>query len=101
MEQKKPDMLVERDQRGAPTGLGSQIKLLLRLIRDPRVNLLVKALPVGALVYLISPLDAAIPVIDDAVVVGLGMYAFVELCPPDVVAEHRAALADEAAGKVS
>lgn len=98
MENKKPE-LVERDQRGTPTGLGSQIKLLLRLIRDSRVSPLLKVLPIGALLYLISPLDAAIPVIDDAVVVGLGMYAFLELCPQDVVAEHRAALAAEAANK--
>lgn len=101
MENKKPDMLVERDQRGTPTGLGSQVKLLLRLLRDPRVSPLLKVLPIGAVLYLISPLDAAIPVIDDAVVIGLGMYSFVELCPPDVVAEHRAALAAEASGKSS
>lgn len=99
MEEKKPDMLVERDQRGAPSGLGSQFKLLLRLLRDPRVNPLLKALPVAAVVYLVSPLDAALPVIDDAVVLGLGFYAFLELCPPDVVAEHRAALAAEAGNK--
>jgi hypothetical protein len=98
MESNKPE-LVERDQRGAPTGLGSQVKLLLRLLRDPRVSPLLKLLPIGAVVYLISPLDAALPVIDDAVVIGLGMYSFVELCPPEVVAEHRAALAAEAAGK--
>jgi hypothetical protein len=97
MEEKKPDLLVKRDPSGAPTGLGSQVKLLLRLLRDSRVSPLLKVLPVGAVLYLISPLDAALPVIDDAVVIGLGMYAFVELCPPDVVAEHRAALAAEAA----
>jgi hypothetical protein len=27
-------------------------------------------------------------------VIGLGLYMFVELCPPDVVAEHRAALGE-------
>lgn len=95
-EEKRPDILIERDQKGTPSGLGSQVKLILRLLRDNRVNVLLKALPVGALLYLVSPLDAAIPVIDDAVVVGLGMYAFVELCPAEVVAEHRAALAAEA-----
>lgn len=101
MEEKKPDMLVERDKGGAPSGLGNQFKLLLRLLRDSRVNPLVKALPIAAVVYLVSPLDAGLPVIDDAVVLGLGFYAFLELCPPDVVAEHRAALAAEAAGKGS
>lgn len=101
MEEDNKPVLMERDQRGAPSGLGTQFRLLLRLLRDPRVNLLLKALPVAAVVYLVSPLDAAIPVIDDAVVLGLGFYAFLELCPPDVVAEHRAALAAEASSKGS
>ena len=30
--------------------------------------------------------------IDDAAVVWIGTYLFVELCPPDVVSEHRTAL---------
>lgn len=93
----QPEIL-ERDPRGAPSGLGAQFKLLLRLLRDPRVSPLLKILPVAAVVYMISPLDAAVPVIDDAVVLGLGWYGFLELCPPDVVAEHRAALAAEARG---
>jgi hypothetical protein len=100
MEEKKPDMLVERDRGGAPSGLGIQFKLLLRLMRDPRVNPLLKALPLGAVVYLFSP-DLLPFILDDAVVLGVGFYAFLELCPPDVVAEHRAALAAEAAGKGS
>lgn len=92
----KPEILVERDSRGAPSGLGTQFKLLLRLMRDPRVSPLLKVLPVGAVVYLFSP-DLLPMILDDAVVLGVGFYAFVELCPPDVVAEHRAALAAEAA----
>ncbi|UYN90595.1 MAG: hypothetical protein KIT08_05000 [Anaerolineales bacterium] len=92
----KPEILVERDQRGTPSGLGAQFKLLLRLMRDPRVSPLLKVLPVGAVVYLFSP-DLLPMILDDAVVLGVGFYAFIELCPPDVVAEHRAALAAEAA----
>lgn len=95
-ENNKPEILVERDQRGAPSGLGTQFKLLLRLMRDPRVSPLLKVLPVGAVVYLFSP-DLLPMILDDAVVLGVGFYAFLELCPPDVVAEHRAALAAEAA----
>lgn len=96
VEEKRPDVLIERDQKGAPSGLGAQVKLILRLLRDNRVNPLLKLLPIGAVVYLISPFDAVIPVIDDAMIMGIGMYAFVELCPPEIVAEHRAALASEA-----
>ena len=95
VQEKKPNLLIERDEKGSPNGLGSQVKLILRLLRDGRVNPLLKLLPVISLIYLVSPLDAAIPVIDDAVVLGLGMYAFVELCPADVVAEHRTAIAAE------
>ncbi|MBX3047450.1 MAG: hypothetical protein KJZ53_01915 [Anaerolineales bacterium] len=95
-ENNKPEILVERDQRGTPSGLGTQFKLLLRLMRDPRVSPLLKVLPVGAVVYLFSP-DLIPMILDDAVVLGVGFYAFIELCPPDVVAEHRAALAAEAA----
>lgn len=91
----KPE-IVERDRSGAPSGLGTQFKLLLRLMRDPRVNPLLKLLPVGAVIYLFSP-DLIPMILDDAVVLGVGFYAFLELCPPDVVAEHRAALAAEAA----
>jgi hypothetical protein len=42
---------------------------------------------------LISPLDIA-PVnpLDDGLVLWLGGYFFIELCPPDVVEEHRSAL---------
>jgi hypothetical protein len=71
--------------------LGIRLKLILRLMRDPRVNPLLKLLPVGTLVYLIMP-DLAIGPIDDAVVIWLGSILFVELCPPEVVKEHTDAL---------
>jgi len=71
--------------------LGVRMKLILRLMRDSRVNPLLKLLPVGTLVYLIVP-DLAIGPIDDAVVIWLGSVLFVELCPPDVVKEHMDAL---------
>jgi hypothetical protein len=100
-EQNKPDVFVEKDSAGKPQGLGAQFKLILRLLRDSRVNPLLKILPVGATIYLISPFDAGIPVVDDAVVMGLGLYTFVELCPPEIVAEHRAAIAAEQGSKSS
>jgi hypothetical protein len=31
----------------------------------------------------------------------LGLYTFVELCPPEIVAEHRAAIAAEQGSKSS
>jgi uncharacterized membrane protein YkvA (DUF1232 family) len=72
-------------------GLNKQLRLIMRLMADSRVNLWLKVLPVGALVYLISPFDFPTP-IDDAVVIGVGFFTFVELCPDEVVAEHRTAI---------
>ena len=68
-------------------------KLILRLLGDKRVNPLLKLLPIGSLVYLVVPLDF-LPVnpVDDALVVWLGGFLFIELCPPDVVQEHMAVL---------
>lgn len=66
--------------------LSTRAKLIIRLMRDRRVNFLLKLLPFGALVYIFIP-DIPGP-FDDAAVVWLGTYLFVELCPPDVVQEH-------------
>jgi hypothetical protein len=82
-----------QDNPGLFDGMSRTLRLVLRLLADSRVNFFLKLLPIGSLIYLFSPLDAAIPFIDDAVIVGLGTYAFIELCPPEVVEEHQAKLA--------
>jgi hypothetical protein len=84
---------IEQENPGFFTGMSRTIRLVLRLIADKRVNFLLKLLPISTLVYLVSPLDAAIPAVDDALIVGFGTYFFVELCPPEIVEEHRAQLA--------
>jgi hypothetical protein len=91
-EQKKSRFAQLQEGQGVFSGLSKTFRLVLRLMGDSRVNFFLKLLPVGTLVYLISPLDAAIPVVDDALIVGIGTYVFIELCPPDVVEEHRARL---------
>lgn len=77
----------------------NQVRLSWRLIRDPRVNNLYKLIPIGAVAYWISPIDFAIPVLDDVAVLWLGNSLFMELCPPEVVAEHRAAIAQSSVDK--
>lgn len=78
---------------GTPLGwvreLTLRAKLVYRLMRDHRVNPLLKLIPIASLVYLISPIDL-IPLVplDDAGVIGLGFYMFLELCPPEVVRQH-------------
>jgi hypothetical protein len=72
-------------------GLILRIKLILRLIADPRVNPTLKLLPIGSVIFLVLPFDIPGP-IDDALVLWLASYFFIELCPPDVVQEHLNAL---------
>jgi hypothetical protein len=76
----------------APSGgflqeLAVRLKLIIRLMGDSRVNPFLKILPIASIIYIFNPIDGPGP-LDDAAVVGLGMYLFLELCPPDVVDEH-------------
>jgi len=63
------------------------VRLIVRLMADPRVSPLIKFITVAALAYMIYPFDLPF-ILDDAAVLGLGMFAFIELCPKDVVDEH-------------
>ena len=72
-----------------------RLKLIGRLMGDRRVNPFIKILPLASLAYLFWPLDLAsgvvLPIIgavDDAAILWLGNYLFIELCPPAVVNEH-------------
>ncbi len=76
---------------GVFNDLVTRIKLIVRLMGDTRVNPLLKLLPVGALIYFIIP-DLVIGPVDDVVVMWLGGYLFIELCPPEIVKEHMQAL---------
>jgi len=67
--------------------VGQRVKLILRLLKDPRVSPLLKLLPVGSLIYLVIP-DLAPGPLDDAAIIWIGAYLFVELCPPEIVQEH-------------
>jgi hypothetical protein len=87
-----------RPPGGVFNDLTQYARLVLRLIGDRRVNPLLKLLPVGALAYLVIP-DLLLGPVDDAMLVWIGTYLFVELCPPDVVAEHRAALQQVISGE--
>lgn len=95
----KPGNLMVPPRGGTVNQIVSRVKLIWRLLTDRRVNPLLKVLPVASLMYLVMPADLvpeiALPligVLDDAAILWLGSYLFVELCPPDVVQEHAAAL---------
>lgn len=70
-------------------GIADHLQLVWRLMLDPRVNPFLKILPLGSLIYLISPLDMVVPVIDDLGILWFFTTLFIELCPDDIVAEHR------------
>jgi hypothetical protein len=90
MSEDKDRKIIEA-KSGIFNDLALRVKLIFRLIADPRVNPLLKLLPLGSLIYFIIP-DIAPGPIDDVAVIWLGAYLFVELCPPDVVEEHMQAL---------
>ena len=88
----KPNRKITLSQNGGFfQDVSLRIKLILRLLGDSRVSPLLKVLPIGSLVYLLMP-DIAPGPIDDAAVIWLATYLFVELCPPNVVQEHLEAL---------
>jgi uncharacterized membrane protein YkvA (DUF1232 family) len=97
-DKKQKDLLVP-PKGGVVRDFVNRIKLILRLMGDKRVNFFLKLLPLASVAYLFWPLDLAsgivLPVIgalDDAAILWLGSYLFLELCPPDVVQEHMKAL---------
>lgn len=75
-------------------------RLVWRLLKDPRVPLPTKLIVPGVVgLYVLSPIDALPDVLlilgqlDDIAVLLAGAALFIELCPRDVVEEHRALLA--------
>ena len=77
----------------------SQARLAVRLLREPRVPLLTRAVPLLAALYLISPLDFIpdiFPIIgqlDDFGIVVLALEVFLRLSPPGARAFHEEAVA--------
>ena len=79
--------------------LFSELRLAWRLMREPRVPLFAKAVPVLAALYVLSPLDFipdVVPVLgqlDDLGILILSMKLFLRLCPTSVAAFHGDAIA--------
>ena len=97
MPDRKNRKVVVPAQGGMTRDIVNRLKLIFKLMGDPRVSPLVKLIPVGALVYLVSPIDIimgipGIAALDDAAILWFGSNLFVELCPPEVVQEHMQAL---------
>jgi uncharacterized membrane protein YkvA (DUF1232 family) len=94
MPDKKSRKIVVPASRGMTRDFVDRLKLIMKLMGDSRVSPWVKLIPIGAIAYLISPIDIimgipGIDALDDAAVLWIGSNLFVELCPPEVVQEHR------------
>ena len=81
---------------GFLANLVRQMRLLWRLLNDPRVPSWVKTIPAVALLYLIFPIDLisdpilGLGQLDDLAIILLGLKLFRDFSPPAVVREHEA-----------
>jgi uncharacterized membrane protein YkvA (DUF1232 family) len=98
MSDKRRSSMVNSGGGGVFNEISNHFKLVFRLMRDRRVNPFLKLIPLATLIYLAIPALILGP-IDDAAIIGFGLFIFVELCPKHVVEEHRAALAAEISGQ--
>lgn len=92
---------ITKSQGGALRDLLMKVKLIGRLMADRRVSPWIKLLPIGALVYVVSPIDLIMGIpgldaVDDIAVLWLGATLFIELCPAEVVAELSADMSQSA-----
>jgi hypothetical protein len=83
--------IIKSSSGGFFQDIGVRIKLIIRLMRDRRVSFFLKLLPLSTLVYLVAP-DFLPFIVDDALIMWLGTYLFVELVPDAIVDEHMRAL---------
>lgn len=71
-----------------------QVRLVIRLMKDDRINPFLKLLPFAGFLYFIVP-DLVIGPFDDTAIIFLGSYLFLEFCPPAIVQEHMRILRGE------
>lgn len=90
--------IIKSENDGFIGSISNYLKLIWRLMKDNRVSLYLKTIPFISLIYLINPFDIPGPFDDATVLWGL-TYMFIELCPKDVVEEHRQAIDKEIFGR--
>jgi uncharacterized membrane protein YkvA (DUF1232 family) len=78
-------------------GIWLRFRLMIRLLKDERINTPLKLIPLFCLVYLVLPLDIPGP-FDDAAVVWFGMQLFIEFCPQEIVRGHLEELTNDQRG---
>lgn len=74
------------------------LQLVWHLMADPRVPFFPKLIVPLVILYILSPIDVVPDVLlvlgqlDDIALLFFGTKLFINLCPPDIVLEHRRAL---------
>ena len=89
-----PDKNINPNKLGFVSEIAVKTKLVIRLMKDRRINPLLKLLPFAGFLYLVFP-DFLIGPIDDAAILFAGSYLFLEVCPQNIVQEHLQALLAE------
>jgi uncharacterized membrane protein YkvA (DUF1232 family) len=94
----KPAVPARRDRRQlvreAVLVLPNVVKLLARLVRDPRIPIRRKALAAAVLVYVVSPIDLIPEVIvgvgflDDLIISAVAIHHLLEGAGREIVMEH-------------
>lgn len=84
------------------TDLYRSVRVSWLLVRDPRVTLTRKAIPAAVLLYILLPVDllpaivtGVLGLVDDVVVLAVGLDLFIRSVPPEIVNEHLRALGYE------
>jgi len=82
-------------RRGLWATLKRQARLIVELMRDARVPIWMRAIPVLGFVYLISPIEllpdfALLPfgILDDLIVILVCLTLFMAIVPRDIVDDH-------------
>ena len=86
----EPSRSSKKANTGAWFAIVREARLIGNLLLDKRVPWYLKLLPVGAVIYALSPVDLMpLNPLDDAAIVSAAFYFFLELTPPEIVAEYR------------
>ncbi len=99
-----PEQTRQAPNPGTVAQVLRSLQLVWRLLLDSRVPVLPKLIIAAVIVYVVSPIDLIpdfIPIagqIDDLGVLFFGIRFFIEMCPPDIVMEHRRAIAGGTSG---
>jgi uncharacterized membrane protein YkvA (DUF1232 family) len=95
-DERKP--VITPEPFGVVGQLVQTLRLVWRLLQDPRVPIFPKLIIPAAIIYVLSPIDLipdfilGLGQVDDIAVLFFSIRFFIAMCPPDIVEEHRRAL---------